>query len=189
MYKKSHRALGAALTPLLVLPTTYVPTYKLDNYLISLGFLIFYFIGTTFPDLDMKFKVFFKNQNERYRYHRQVTHSILLVGLLLYGSLIYLPTYTTLYMLSVGFSLGIIAHLLGDVITGSVPWLLYAPYYRRFQRIGITVFLPKIVHPLFTERLPKYFDKNMWIFVVLFLINVIVVLQLNIHGLFNLKSI
>jgi len=200
MYKRSHKALALAITPLafISLPTigikqlSLVDTYleKYNNFfsgilsmdlttsvttsLISTILLfICYMIGTATPDLDQNLRFFYKEEDrhKRYLFHRQFTHSVILsVGILTYG--LYLMD-TNMFIASavIGFAMGIIAHQIGDILTGSIPWAFYGPYYIRFSRIGITVFLPKSMHKIFTERLPQYLNKNnKKIFIPLFFI-------------------
>jgi len=187
MLKKSHRVFGLTLLPALLIaplniqtnidfiqkPVTYWNQFQLDigdNLFISLGFLLLFFLGTTFPDIDMKFKVFFKDKSKRYLYHRQFTHSLFLNIGLLWATLYYLPNYTNYYILVTGFLLGITTHLLADMLTGSVPFLLYGHYGIPFMRIGITSFIPKSIHTIFTEEFPKMLNKNLYILVFLNLI-------------------
>jgi len=122
----------------------------------------------------MKLKIFLPpaQRRETFRYHRQITHSILLWLGLLWYSLYFLPSITDFSMLLTYLSLGVITHLIGDMLTGSIPWLLYAPYYIRFSRIGITVFLPKVIHKIFTRTFPTWLNENLWVFGILFIINV-----------------
>lgn len=203
MYKKSHRALAATLVPLLFIPIEKIEIPELSvldqvigvhnltfNYLITnlnansiimtILFLVSYYIGSTFPDQDMKLKHLYskENQSKRYLYHRQISHSVLLsIGMLFY-SYFYLPADIGIYyIILTGFAFGIIAHQIGDMLTGSIPWLLYAPYYIRFARIGITVFLPKAMHEIFTRTFPKFLNENLKkIFIPLMLINILVML-------------
>jgi len=198
MLKKSHRVFAASLTPILFIKPfdsvniSYIPPHfnkiintAIDNLneivysvhlfdsIVIIGFFIMVFIGSTVPDLDMKLKVFFKNKNERFRYHRQFTHSLLLNLFLMFASLYYLPEYTEYYFLVFAFFFGIFTHLIGDMLTGSIPWLIYGHYGIRFSRIGITVFLPKKLHPIFTEEFPKFLNQNVWaiIFIALLFLN------------------
>lgn len=191
MLKKSHRALAVAISPLFFIKVENINATNFEiinviinkynimvDTLLSISiilplFLIIYLFSSTLPDIDHKFKYFYKKEDwsKRYLYHRQTTHSILLVVSIFIWSLLYGFYYMGPYSyLVTAVSLGIFAHILGDVITGSVPWLLYAPYYRRFQRIGITIFLPRIIHPVFTDKFPKFIDKNIYkIFIPMFL--------------------
>lgn len=191
MLKKSHRGLAVAIAPLFFIKlqnitatnfefiNTIINKYNLmvdaiSQFSILLPlFLIVYFYGSTFPDIDHNFKYFYKKEdwNKRYLYHRQTTHSIFLLILMFLYSLIYgYNTFGIYTYLITALSLGMFAHILGDIITGSVPWFFYAPYYRRFSRIGITIFLPKILHSIFTDKFPKYINKNyLKIFVPIFL--------------------
>jgi membrane-bound metal-dependent hydrolase YbcI (DUF457 family) len=198
MLKRSHRAFALSLFPLTLIKINNVQATNFEifnliinkyNETISLVstvsiwpvlFLLAYWYGSTFPDIDHKFKYLYKKEDwhKRYLYHRQTTHSILFLSLMLILSLIYSERYIGHFgIIITAMSLGMFAHIIGDMMTGSVPWLLYAPYYRRFARIGITVFLPKAAHKVFTEKLPKYFDKNMYIFVLIFIGSVIVWLE------------
>jgi len=140
------------------------------NPIISIGFLATYLIGTITPDIDLKFKFLVKNSNERYKYHRQFTHSLLLTLFLIFSSLYWLPNYTELYPIATGFFLGILTHIIGDMLTGSVPWFIYGHYGIPGMRIGITSFLPKKLHEIFTVKFPKFLDKNLYAVLALALI-------------------
>jgi len=207
MFKKSHKLLAVSLLPLAFVPISVINSNKGDTVLISnifttvneyingynllidslfssyisivymAIFLLFYYIGSTLPDLDLKLKYLYpvRDRHKRYLYHRQITHSILVsLSLLVYG--IYLfnggGTLGLLSYIIVGLALGIITHQIGDMITGSIPILLYAPYYIRFARIGITVFLPRSIHPIFTEQFPIFLNNKAYkIFPIIFIIS------------------
>lgn len=181
MLKNSHRAFAIALTPIftykipqiyeisfmnqLILSYNKFIEYILNNYFLIIPILITYLFASTFPDIDQKLKIFFKaeNKDKRFLYHRQYTHSLLLwIGLLIF-SLTYIFEYTYINIFLFVFILGVLTHLLGDMLTGSIPWALYAPYYARFTRIGITIFLPKIIHKIFTESFPKWLNNYYFI--------------------------
>lgn len=146
-----------------------VNIYDLDLYYILL-FLIPFFIGTTFPDIDMKFKIFVKNKSDRFLYHRQITHSLLLNISLIYCSLYYLADRTEFYFIFTAFLLGIFTHLIADMLTGSIPIFLYGHYGKQFSRIGVTRIIPKNMHKIFTEKLPKVLNKYIIIIIIFNLI-------------------
>jgi len=200
MLKKSHRVFGLTLLPSLLINkinninpnnqfeqhlnkvinsfNEIISSFHDMNMLYMSLFLILFFIGVTFPDIDMKCKFFYHNKAERYLYHRQLTHSLSLNLILLYYSLFYLPDYTYLYFGATAFLLGISTHLIADMLTGSIPIFLYGHYGIPFRRIGITIFFPKSMHKIFTEKLPKLLNKhvsiiilvNSIIFILIFLI-------------------
>lgn len=191
MLKISHRSFALSLTPLLFISVPQVKyfevyinkyniffsqiytNFSIENLFLITLFFITYFIGSTLPDIDNYLKVFYskENKDKRYLYHRQITHGILLTTLMLFISLHYMDNDIS-FALLLGLTLGIITHQIGDMLTGSIPILFYAPYYVRFARLGITVFLPKSLHYIFTEKFPKYLNKNFKIiFSLLFLIN------------------
>jgi len=111
-------------------------------------------IGGITPDIDLKFKYVFNDEKgkKRYLYHRQITHSLILwLGLFFYSAYTKNP-----YMFY--FSLGGLSHLFGDMITGSVPVLLWGKYYNYFSRIG----LDRIYgNPVFYSKLANFLDKFM----------------------------
>lgn len=138
------------------------------------GYLILYFlasiIGSILPDKDMLLKRFYGDKkDERFRYHRQWTHSILLWGLLTaFAFYAFFNDFNPLIWVSlIGLCVGAWSHLIGDMITGSVPWGLYGKYYDRFSRFGITVFLPKAMHTTFTEKLPRKIERHSWIILLI----------------------
>ena len=126
-------------------------------YFLLLGITIF---GGIVPDFDLKFKHLFNDSNggKRYLYHRQTTHSLILwTGLFFYSA------YTqNIYMFY--FSLGGLSHLFGDMITGSVPVLLWGKYYNYFSRIGIDRIYK---NPAFYLKFANFLDKFMIIITAL----------------------
>ncbi len=206
MLKKSHRAFALALSPLLFIP---IPTVKyLDIYILKYNqffaqiytnfsiehlflitiFFIGYFIGSTLPDIDHYFKYLYakEDRDKRYLYHRQTTHSILLIILMLFVSLHYVLN-PILFAISLGLCLGVITHQIGDMLTGSIPILFYAPYYLKFARIGITRIVPKSLYSVFSDKLPKYLNKNYKVvFGILFVVNILIVLILKFQDKLHL---
>jgi len=144
------------------------------NVITILVFYIVYFIGERIPDLDLKLKIIFKNK-EQYHYHRQLTHSLLIdISIIVLG--IYLEN---IYVSLIG--LGILSHLIADMITGSIPLFLYGKYYNSFVRIGIS---KKVVgenlYSFFTKELPKFFDL---IFIPMIILGVYIIYNnFNIIG-------
>lgn len=209
MLKASHRGLAFALTPFFFkkipevhstfpgidhILNTIIHNYNVFfhsftastiNTLNMMLFFLFYFIGSTFPDIDLKFKVFYKDPSKRYLYHRQFTHSILLSIIMLYVSFVWLYSInTTIASIFIGLTLGIITHQIGDMLTGSVPILFYGHYARRFSRFGITVFLPRSAHPVFTQKFPKWLnDRASTVFGLLFFLSTVLLYGLK-HPLF-----
>ena len=201
MLKKSHKALAISMLPLFM--TNFPPFHTnisyidnlIDKYYTEINtmlnfhnitksitmlslFIALFYIGSLIPDLDLKFKNFYKKEdkNKLYLYHRQFTHSILLFLILFISSLSYFPN--IIGDLAIGltaFSLGIFTHLLGDMLTGSVPFFFYGNYHDRFSRIGITTFLPKFMHPLFTKKFPLWIDRHIFfVFIPIYTINLFI---------------
>jgi len=191
MLKKSHIAFGFSLLPaIFIKPIENISTipyanekivekinFMIDNFnaiiygygsniLLSALFLFAFYIGTFISDEDMKLKRLVHDPSRRYLYHRQFTHSILFTLFFFLYSLYYIPIYTSSYPIFVGFFLGVLTHLLGDMLTGNIPWFLYGHYGKPFMRFGITSFLPKNTHSFITEKLPKILDKNRYIFLL-----------------------
>ena len=105
-----------------------------------LSFLLLFLItlaGAYFPDLDLKLAFLFDDpkKRKRYLYHRQTTHSLLLC---LAAAGIAVKTNNPYLFF---FSLGWASHLFGDMLTGSVPILLWGKGYSPFSRVGIDRFL------------------------------------------------
>ena len=181
MLKKSHRSLSFSLSPFLFIE---YPHYKWNTFLSEIGsergmfytiiFFIFYWIGSTLPDIDLKFKYLMPKQfrNQRFRYHRQLTHSLLLS----FGSLYLLYLYPQKEYILIplyGVIFGIITHQIGDMLTGTVPIFFVGPYYMRFSRLGINTFLPRIWFEIFTVKFPKWLNKNLWIFFIVFILSIL----------------
>jgi len=169
--------------------------FKFLSFFSSFNFSLFYFsllifsvilyvIGTTLPDVDIKLKFLFSKEDrgKRFLYHRQYTHGFL-VWLFILCYFLYNLSFLKISLFSnqvfidilfISLSLGVLTHLIGDMLTGSVPWLFYGHYGKKISRIGITIFLPKTLHSFFTKELPDWLNKNLWIFGILFLINLII---------------
>ena len=131
------------------------------------GYLILYVVscvlGAILPDKDLALAWFYKDRKEeRFRYHRQWTHSILLWALLTaFAFYTFYSAYSPfIWVTLIGLCVGGWSHLFGDMLTGSVPWGFYGKYYDRFSRFGITIFLPRAIHPIFTEKLPKFLEDH-----------------------------
>lgn len=97
----------------------------------SILFLIAFYIGITLPDIDLLFKNMFGDPDgkKRYLYHRQITHSIVLWIALFYISITQHDFVWSIGLL--GLSLGVFTHLIGDMVTGSVPLFLHADYRKQ----------------------------------------------------------
>lgn len=96
-------------------------------------------IGAKLPDLDLKLKHLLPKdlQNKRYLYHRQFTHSLLLwLGIGYYS---YISNFVPLFYLV----LGVMTHLIADMLTGSIPIGIYGRYKKPFSRIGLNINITK----------------------------------------------
>lgn len=110
----------------------YIVFHKSNILMLSITFLLM-LTGGIFPDFDLKLRKFMPSdkKNKSYLYHRQITHS-----LLLWAGVFTLSVYLeNVYLFF--FACGWFIHLLGDMLTGSVPILLWGKYYHFFSRIGI----------------------------------------------------
>lgn len=202
MKKKSHLALSISCLPLCFIEYHEVSSQYINlnilnhiiiNYnsiiqyvtinnwyiLLYIPAIIFYFIGVRIPDLDNYFKFFFNKADRQltYLYHRQFTHSLLIyTGILAY----ILYNYNSPFiLLPIFFIFGILTHLLGDMLTGSIPWAIYGHYGYRFTRIGVTIFLPKFMHTIFTRFLVTYLDRNLKLFIIPFVFNLYLLYLIN----------
>lgn len=136
--------------------------------------LILILIGSTIQDLiDFKIlkqyyqkkwdKTRLKNPKLKkdvplYIYHRQETHSLML---LIIFSFIFLLTYKYYIFICpfiFYFLLGLWVHLAGDVITGSIPLFLRGKYYNFFDRIGTDRFLRREVNDKWNKLISSFFD-------------------------------
>ena len=75
----------------------------------------------------------------------------------------YMPIFWVSLM---GFCIGGLSHLVADMLSGSVPWGFYGKYYDRFSRFGITIFLPKSIHGVFTKKIPTFIEKYSFILLI-----------------------
>lgn len=130
-----------------------------------------YFLGGLFPDMDMRFKVFFQNA-PYWKYHRQITHSLFIfIPLSVWGF------YENIYVFA--FCMGVFSHLIPDMITGNVPFL--AIWNKSYQsgfpwRIGFKIF-GKDGNKTFVETFEKLSKK------ILFPLSVITLLGLILKAL------
>ena len=190
MHGQSHRYTGLLAASVSLIPIPYVLKTKefpgilqnlvdyhesfLKSFLalggdvkgVFTGYLILYVVacvwGAMLPDYDLHFARFYGNRkDERFRYHRQWTHSIFLWGILTAFAFyaFYSGFNPLVWVFLMGLCVGGWSHLFGDMITGSVPWGFYGKYYDRFSRFGITIFLPRVIHPIFTDKFPKLLEK------------------------------
>lgn len=141
--------------------------------LISVLFLTFIsIIGSRFPDLfDTTFiKPLYANKIKKlqeeeiknsktnktksnntfhYLWHRQWTHGLIWIPIL--SICIYTTNSTILFWWTIGY----FSHLLGDILTGSVPLFLYGHYGKWNSRIGID----RIFSKFLTQKIQKFFVK------------------------------
>lgn len=131
MNRKGH--LGAAVLSLGITQHFLAPMIlTTENIIIALACTI---AGGKVPDLDFYFKYFYAkaHRNKRYLYHRQFTHSLLLIcGLLLFSILSQAPYAPYLFY----FSVGLVSHVITDMLTGTVPIFVTGNHMGPF-RIGI----------------------------------------------------
>lgn len=154
---KGHMALGTLFFAGYPYAAEYARKFSAEAYAVSGRFLAYYdatrgnpgeipeflllfamtLLGAYFPDLDLKLASFFGDRRgeKRYLYHRQITHSLALCLAALYFSAIFHNPYLFF------FSLGWLSHLAGDMLTGSVPVLLWGKGYSFFSRIGLDRFV------------------------------------------------
>lgn len=116
--------------------------YHSPTFYTVLGFLIAIFAGKL-PDYDLYLVNNPSDWRERVRYHRQITHSLLL-GLVALVYLLYLKggeePADTLYIDMFGyFVFGFLSHIVADILTGTVPIFLWADNRKTWLRIGIRI--------------------------------------------------
>jgi len=181
MLKKSHVWFTITSTPYLWLLNEHLITNNNINpmaYVIGSGLLI---VGSKFPDIDLKLKKILPEslKDKRYYYHRQFTHSILLwilISFFIYS----LNIHTEFKIVSYMFIFGVLTHLVADMLTGTIPVFFYGTYRKGAKnRIGISSFFPWKYREIFTKSLPKWLDKNLWIFLIYFMLNVVCVFFLT----------
>jgi len=220
MYRKSHIYFALATLPCFFIPVKinfdkfnfindFISSYNKFIYftinnilnhpiqnigLIIMG-LILYILGSLFPDIDLKLKKFLPDKiaQKQYYYHRQFTHSLLMWLFILYFFTIKFNN-SIIYWFLILFILGNINHLIADMLTGTVPWLLYGHYGKIYSRIGITTFFPnrkKTNNPnekssmnyFFTRYIPQFLEKKQGVifFILLFILsNYFLIQNMNI---------
>lgn len=119
-------------------------------------------------DQDLKFAAFLPKdlRSKRYLYHRQITHSLFIwLGILYFGlfgfnsnlqSVIDLKFNINYYIMF--FAIGGLSHLLADMLTGSIPILLWGKYGRGF-RIGLNI--------EFTKKIFVYLGDKLYLLMIL----------------------
>lgn len=123
--------------------------YTHNNYEITAMMAIAMFSASKIIDQDLKFAAILPKdmRSKRYLYHRQITHSLILwLGFLLYGmygaDIAYLRPGNMEFIISnyyiFFFAVGGLTHLFADMLTGSIPILLWGKYGRGL-RIGINI--------------------------------------------------
>jgi hypothetical protein len=106
-----------------------------NEYFICISLI---FLGSLIPDSDFKLFGWLPqfNKNRYWEYHRQITHSLLIwLPLLVYG---YLYNFYIFWA-----CIGVMTHLIPDIITGSIPFLSFwnKGYNDKFpKRIGFKLF-------------------------------------------------
>lgn len=161
--------------------TAYQYNY-LNILLIGIGIMI-YFFGALFPDYDFLLRYLYndKKKQKRYLYHRQFTHGLFLWFILFYLTLKYFNIHSIINFYIVLFILGVITHLIADMLTGTVPLWLYGKYYNTFSRIGITMFFknkknnPSKMNNFFVNKMPKFYDKCIFLYIIIFISLIILV--------------
>jgi hypothetical protein len=139
----------------LILPNYYyIGISHISTLITALIHLFIFILGVRTPDLDLYFKYLYQKGNrQQYRYHRQITHSLLLYTILLYISIHFNNSYLLFYII------GVFTHLIADMLTGSIPILFWGAYYSYFSRIGITTIIPKPLSSTISKYIVKLADK------------------------------
>lgn len=226
MNKKGHYAFGIVILPTMILPFDYSINIDLLSYQLniehfeylkqqiihtlieqpffySIFFLLSFFIGSRFPDIDL---LFVTDNRTAFKVHRQLTHSILFFIILMGIFLIYFnQIYYLFYQIMIYFFLfGYFSHLLGDILTGTIPILFYGPHYKPHKyiyRIGIDTLLfmfetkakkqPKRKNQkdvteldLIKKKIVKFWEKKSKLIFLIFSIIYIIYIIYNIYNLY-----
>jgi len=146
---KGHNQINISFFAVIVVlemlfPQTIVPTVSafsslfpknetMAGYEIIMAYAMIFFVftsGAHFPDLDLNLKHIYPSGTPNYLYHRTLlTHSFI-IHLLILISVLILPRqegspqeWEKIYVLIYYFELGVFTHLIGDIVTGSIPFL------------------------------------------------------------------
>lgn len=131
MNRKGH--VGASVLSLGITQHYFAPMIlTAESIVIALACVI---VGGKFPDFDMYFKYFYAkaHRNKRYLYHRQFTHSLLLISGLLLFSILSKAQYANYVFY---FCIGLVSHAIADMLTGTIPIFVTGNHMGPF-RIGI----------------------------------------------------
>ncbi len=159
MNAKSHRAIGVLAASVVInieLPFEFHrhTVSLITSDLLSLViFFVLSWLCATAPDLDLllvrglksgfesskKGKKNADHKSRMQRYHRQLTHSILLFVLLFWAGVAWLDKFESSYWVALyfGFLTGVISHIVADIFSGSVPLLFWGSYYKSKLRVGL----------------------------------------------------
>ena len=156
----------------------YIFLHNLSHHIIYIALgLIIYLIGAVFPDYDFILRHLYddKDKKKRYLYHRQFTHGLLLwVSLFAFVLYKYYYIHSIILFYAIIFILGILTHLIADMLTGTIPLIIYGKYYNTFSRIGITMFFknkkdkPSKLNQFFVKKTPEFYDKAIIFYLILF---------------------
>ena len=112
--------------------------YNGQHPLFLFGCMFAALAGGKAPDYDLLLVDKNANYIERSKIHRQTTHSIvLIIGLTYIAYQAALKNYQM--ELAVYFCVGLVSHLIADVVTGTIPILFYGDPRKPFRRIGIKI--------------------------------------------------
>jgi len=145
-----------------------------SNILYYIFAFFFFSAGSHFPDLDLNLKHFYGNKPQFFYHRTFLTHSLLThLGLLFISISTPFPEINKeYYAILFYFEIGVLTHLLGDIITGSIP-LLGQKYVKNEFKISRFLIMPalnNIIYKLFMSHsiFIKYFVSP--IYLALFII-------------------
>lgn len=141
----------------------FMMTFIQSDFIIVVASIVAFFIGSFIVDtIDFKIlKHFASNPNDHTTFHRQITHGILTHTILTFVAFyMFFTTNNPYYYVAIFGMFGIWVHLIGDMITGSIPLFFSASYTSKFRRFGINKIMPKFIRPLFNKVLPNLADTK-----------------------------
>ena len=93
-------------------------------------------LGGKAPDWDLYFVDKEASWQDRCKVHRQITHSTILI-LALFAFTFFMSRTSPWWEIATYFSVGLLSHLVADIVTGTVPIGIYGDYRSSGSRIGI----------------------------------------------------
>lgn len=143
----------------------------IKGYETLIAYIMIFFVftaGAHFPDLDLNLKHIYPSGTPQYLFHRTLLTHGFLIHLIILVSVIILPQQQgspieleKIYVMVYYFELGVFTHMIGDIVTGSVPFLgsKYVSNSMKISNFRIMGALNWVLYKFFSAfpKLVRYF--------------------------------